>query len=97
MRLDHVISLMWINPFDSSLEFHERAVVGHVDHPADHAPVHRVAFDHRVPRVRLQLFNAERYPFLAAIELEHLDGDLVTHMENFRRMGHASVRHVGHV
>src|ERR1035437_7597377 len=45
--------------FHAGFEFHESAVIGDVDHAADDAAVHGVALQHRVPRVRLQLFDAE--------------------------------------
>ena len=70
MRRDQVISLMWISPSTPGFEFHESAVIGDVDHAADHAAVHRIALRHGLPRVRLELLDAQRNALLGAIELE---------------------------
>ena len=78
-------------------QFHEGAVIGHIDHAADHAAVHRVALQHRVPRVRLQLLDAQRDALLAAVELENLDRHILAHLQHLRRMRDPAVGHVGNV
>ena len=97
MRRDHVISLMWMRPSTPGLQFHEGAVIGDVDHPADHAAVHGIALRNRLPGVGLQLLDAQRDALLGAVELEHLDGDFVAHVQHLRRMRDAPVGHVGDV
>src|ERR1035441_694176 len=76
--------------FHAAFEFHERAIIGDVDHAADDAAFHRVALQHRVPGVRLQLLDAQRNALLGAIELENLDGDVLAHLEHLRRMRDAA-------
>src|ERR1035437_3789567 len=83
--------------FHAGFEFHESAVIGDVDHAADDAAVHGVALQHRVPRVRLELLDAERDALLGAVELENNDGDVPAHLEHLRRMRDAAVGHIGHV
>ena len=49
------------------------------------------------PRVRSQLANAQRNALFFAVELQHLDGDLVARMQHFGRMIDAPMRHVADV
>src|ERR1035441_3376709 len=61
---------------------------------ADDAAVHRVALRHRLPRVRLQLLDAQRDALLDAVELENLDVDVLAHLQHLRRMRDPAVGHV---
>src|ERR1019366_4977351 len=81
----------------AGFEFHKGAVVGDVDHAADDAAVHRVALRHRLPRVRLQLLDAERDALLGPVELENFDVDVLAHLQHLRRMRDAAVGHIGDV
>src|ERR1035438_5395821 len=67
--------------FHTGFEFHKCAVIGDVDHAADDAAVQRVALRHRLPRVRIQLLDAERDALLAAVELEDFDVDVLAHLQ----------------
>ena len=85
---------MWIRPSTPGLQLHEGAVIGDVHHPADHAAVHGIPLGHGLPGVRLQLLDAQRHALLGAVELEHLDRDLVAHVQHLRGMRDAPVGHV---
>src|ERR1035437_2839801 len=82
---------------DTRLQLHESAIIGDVDHPPDHPAVDAVARGHRLPRVGLELFDAQRHPLFGAIELEDLDRDLLVQVQHLGRVRDASVGHVGDV
>ncbi len=83
--------------FDAGFELDERAVIGDVDDAADHAAVDGVPLGDRVPRVGLELLDAERDPLLGAIEFQNLDGQFVADMQHLGRMRHAAIGDVGNV
>src|SRR5262249_20222108 len=66
---------------DAGLQLDERAVVGHVDHAADHPAVYRVALHHGLPRIGFELLNAQRDALLGPVELQHLDRDLLPDLQ----------------
>src|ERR1035437_8022349 len=82
---------------DARIEFHESAVIGDVDHPSDDAAVEGIAVRDGIPRIGLELFDAERDALLGAIEFEDFDGDLLAHVQQFRRMVDAAVGHIRNV
>ena len=49
------------------------------------------------PGIGLELLHAQRNAPFLAIELQHLDRDLIARMHHFGGMADARVRHVGHV
>ena len=52
---------------------------------------------HLEPRVLGYLLEPQRYPLVLRIELEHLDLDLVSHLEQFGGMVHPAPGHVSNV
>src|ERR1051326_8030044 len=83
--------------FHACFELDKRSVIGDVDHSPDHSAVDPITLRHRFPRVRIELLDAQRDALPAAIELQHLDGDLIPDMQNLGGMIQAAVRHVGDV
>src|SRR5579885_3429510 len=80
---------------DARFEFYEGAVIGDVDHAADHPAVHRIALRHGLPGVRRQLFQPQGDALLLPVEFQHLDGHFVAHVDDFRGMTNAAEGHVG--
>ena len=83
--------------FDARLQLHESPIVRDIHYVPDDARVQREALRNQFPRIGPDLLHAQGHAFLALVEFEHLDGDLVAHVQDFRRMGDPSVRHVGDV
>ncbi len=83
-----------MRPFDTRLEFDERAVVGQADHLARQAQPHRIALDGAHPRIGDELLVAERDALGGRVVLEDDDVDVVADVHDFGRMGDPSPRHV---
>src|SRR5256884_2484446 len=84
-------------PLDAGLELDEGAVVGEAHHPAAGLRARRERLLHALPRVRRLLLVAERDAARLAVEVQHDHLDLVTDLEDLRRVAHASPAHVGDV
>src|ERR1022692_2982312 len=84
-------------PFDALLQLDERAVVGHADHAAAYMRTDGITLRCVQPRVRRELFEAQRHALLVAVELQHLHLDLVAHLHQVARVGQATPGHIGDV
>ena len=82
---------------DALLELDECAVVGDRDDLALDAVADLVLLLDALPRVGLELLQAERDALLLGIEVEHLDPHLVADLDELGRMRDAAPRHVGDV
>src|SRR5664279_1513606 len=83
--------------FDARLELDERAVVrDRHDLPLD-PRAHRILLGDVLPRVALQLLEAERDALALPIDVENLDLELLTDVHQLGRMRDAPPRHVGDV
>ncbi len=82
---------------DALLELDEGAVVGDRDHLAVDPRADRVLLLDVLPRVRLELLQAERDALALAVEVQDLDLDLLADPHHLRGMGDAAPRHVGDV
>src|SRR5437899_9538493 len=71
-------------PLDARLELDERPVVGDGHNLALYARAHRIFRSDVLPRVRLQLFEAERNALALPIDVEHLDLELLTDRKSTR-------------
>ena len=56
-----------------------------------------IAFGRAFPRIGRQLLHAEGNAFFRGIVFQHLDGDFVADVQNFRRMRDAAVGNIGDV
>ncbi len=83
--------------FDARLDLDEAAVVGDVGDLAEQTGAGRIAARDADPRIVAQLLQAQRDAVALAIELEHLDVDLLADRHHFGRMLDALPRHVGDV
>src|SRR5579863_7002111 len=83
--------------FDTRLDLHEAAVIGQVRDFAEQAGAVRVTARDVDPRVFAQLLQAQGDAVAFAVELEHLDVDLLADGHHLRRMLDALPRHVGDV
>src|SRR5690606_28276933 len=83
--------------FDAFFQLGEATVVGQVGDAGHYAGVFRVTGLDGDPRVFAQLLQTQRYAVTLAVELQHLDIDLVTNVDDFRRMLDALPGHVGDV
>src|SRR5437870_7083744 len=82
---------------DPGLELDERAVVGDRDDLALHARADGVFRRHVLPRIGLQLLQAEADALALPVDVEHLDLDLLADVHELGGMGDAAVAHVGDV
>src|SRR2546423_1236125 len=83
--------------FDPRLELHERAVIGDRHHLALHPGAHRILRGHVLPRVGLQLLQAEADALALPVDVEDFDFDLLADLHHLGGMRHAPVAHVGDV
>src|SRR5207302_9632033 len=84
-------------PFDPRLELDERAVVRDRHDLALHARSHRILRRDILPRIRLQLFQAQRNALALPVDVENFDLELLADLHHLGRMRHAAVAHVGDV
>src|SRR5678815_2979307 len=82
---------------DTRLELDECTVVRDRHNLARHARADRILLRDVLPRIALQLFEAERDSLSLPVDIENLDFELRTDLHHLRRMLNASVRHVGDV
>src|SRR5438445_9501343 len=82
---------------DPGLELDERAVVGDRDDLALHARADGVFRRHVLPRIGLQLLQAEADALALPVDVDHLDLDLLADVHQLGGMGDAAVAHVGDV
>src|SRR2546427_21193 len=82
---------------DPGLELDERAVVGDRDDLALHTRADGVFRRHVLPRIGLQLLQAEADALALPVDVEHLDLDLLADVHQLGGMGDAAVAHVGDV
>src|SRR4030095_6391864 len=83
--------------FNTRSELDKSAVVGNVNNLAGDTNAREVLIRNERPGIGLQLLVAERNAFLLAVVLKHLDGDLLTDLEQFRRMVDAAPRKICNV
>src|SRR5213082_797889 len=79
------------------LELDERAVVGDRDHLALHARADGILRRHVLPRIGLQLLQAEADALALPVDVEHLDLDLLADLHQLGRMRDPAIAHVGDV
>src|SRR6266516_1536414 len=72
--------------FDPGLELHERAVVGDRDHLALHPRADGVFRRHVLPRLWLQLLQAEADALALPVDVEHLDLELPADVHQLGRV-----------
>src|SRR6059058_1821878 len=84
-------------PLDPRLELDERAVVGDRHHLALDARADRILRGHVLPRVGLQLLQAEADALALPVDVEDFDLDLLADLHHLGGMRHAPVAHVGDV
>src|SRR5512138_42131 len=84
-------------PLDALLQLDERAVVREADDLALHARADRVLLVGAVPRILLDLLEAEADALGGRVELEDDDPDLLAHLEHLARVADAAPGHVGDV
>src|SRR6266403_1552400 len=83
---------------DVLLHLDEEAEVGDALDAAAELRAHRVVHTHQLPGVRLGLLEPERDAAVGGVDVEHLDLDLLPHLEHLRGMRHAlGPRHLGDV
>src|SRR5262245_35613927 len=83
--------------FDARLDLDERAVIGDRDHLAFDARAYRESLDRRRPRVGDQLLVAKADALFIAVELKHLDLNVLADLEEFVRILNAAPGHVSYV
>ena len=83
--------------FDARLELDERAVVRDRDDLARDARADRILLGDVLPRIALELLEAERDALALPIDVEHLDLELRADRDELGRMRDAAPRHVGDV
>src|SRR5436190_5795056 len=81
--------------FDPRLELDERAIVRDRDDLALHARADRVFRGDVLPRIRLELLQAERNALALPVDVENFDFELLTDLHHLARVRHAAVAHVG--
>src|SRR5213079_2695618 len=82
---------------DPGLELDERAVVGDRHDLALYARANRILRGHVLPRVGLQLLQAEADALALPVDVEDFDFDLLADLHHLGGMRHAPVAHVGDV
>src|SRR5436309_14999223 len=82
---------------DSRLELDKSAVVGDRDNLTGHARADWILLGDILPRIALELLQAERDSLAVPIDVEDFDFQLLTDVNHLGRMLNASVRHVGDV
>ena len=88
---------MWIRPSTPLLQLDEGAVLGDRDDPALDVRPDRVLVLDPLPRVLLQLLQAERDPLPLRLEGEDLHLELVADREDLRRVLDPALGDVGDV
>ena len=83
--------------FNALFQLSETAVVGQIGNTRDNAGVFRVTSLDGNPWVFTQLLQTQRHAVTLAVELQHLDVDLVANIDDFRRMLDTLPGHVGDV
>src|SRR5687767_2387630 len=83
--------------FDARLELDERTVVRDRDDLAGHARADRILRRDVLPRIRLELLEAERDALALPVDVEHFDFELAPDLDHLRRVRDASPGHVGDV
>src|SRR3989440_4312726 len=84
-------------PLDPRLELHERAVIGDRHDLALHARADRILRGHVLPRVGLQLLQAEADALALPVDVEDFDFDLLADLHHLGGVRHAPVAHIGDV
>src|SRR5687767_8139472 len=83
--------------FDARLELDERTVVRDRDDLAGHARADRILRRDVLPRIRLELLEAERDALALPVDVEHFDFELAPDLDHLRRVRDAPPGHVGDV
>src|SRR5215212_8487579 len=82
---------------DAREDLHEGAERDHLRHPAlDHVAL-AVGLDDLLPRVGLRLLETERDPLALAVDVEHLDLDVLADLEHLGRVVDVPPRELGDV
>src|SRR6266513_924811 len=84
-------------PLDAGLELDEGAIVGDGDHLALHARADGILRRDVLPRIVLQLLQAEGNALALPVDVEHFDLELLPDLHHFGGMRDAAVAHVGDV
>src|SRR5437016_13695292 len=83
---------------DALLHLDEEAEVGDAPDLATDLRAHRVVDAHQLPGIRLGLLESERHAAVGRVDVEHLDLDLLAHLEHLGGMRHPlGPRHLGDV
>ncbi len=82
---------------DTAFQFDERTVVRDRHDLATHSCADRILLLDILPRMRLELLEAERDPLAIPVDVEDLDLDLIAHIANLARVPDPAPRHVGDV
>src|SRR5260370_10032021 len=72
-----------VDPF---FDFDEGAVIGQIANHAANDHAGRIALGHLIPRIGLNLFHPQRDFLLVAIDVEHLDVNLIANGNDFAGM-----------
>ena len=84
-------------PLDPRQDLDEGAEGDDLRHASLDDVVLGVALEHLLPRIRLGLLEAERDALAVAVDVEHLDLDLLADFEHLRRVVHVAPRQLGDV
>ena len=84
-------------PLDPGQDLDEGAEGDHLRDATLDDVVLGVALEHLLPRVRLRLLEAERDALALAVDVEHLDLDLLADLEHLRRVVDVAPRELGDV
>src|SRR5687768_11058331 len=83
--------------FDARLQLDECAVVRYRNDLTGDSRTNRILLGHVLPRIALELLEAERDALAIPVDVENLDLELLTDVNHLRRVLNAAVRHVGDV
>src|SRR6185312_2218882 len=83
--------------FDARLELDEGTVVRDRHDLALHARANGILGGHVLPRIRLELLQAERNALALPVDVEDFDLELLADLHHLARVRHAAVAHVGDV
>src|SRR5262249_37627839 len=84
-------------PLDPRQDLDEGSERDHLGDAALDDVVDRVAVEHLLPRIGLRLLETERDALAVAVDVEHLDLDLLADLEHLRRVVDVAPRQLGDV
>src|SRR5271165_1739647 len=83
--------------FHARFQLDEGSIIGDADHAPDNTRARGVALGDGLPRIGIELLEAERDALLVAIELQHFDRDAVAGVDQFGGVSNAAIGHVADV